>query len=1144
MNQTFSEGTLLYISKSPAHQQASSLVETPKSKNIIYNYLTKGHTKFQLRNTPDLRNIPVSQVKRKLKDPKDIVRENITADIDEEANIVRHRTNLVKSRINHDITRQRLKFLRPPSEMFDPPLNTTTIEGQNSMDDLQKELYVSIGTIEPESLFKMPTDLKELKIQIKPGDLLLNLEESIDALEVMGDEEIPKEFILNGISKKSYKNTLPKLGGPSSRKDVELLGEWLDTMLRKIYEDKNQNPAEMFENTQIVYTICLKELIRQVSMHCIQRGELIERVWKVYFSLMLKAIRIYQTSKIQYHNKSLNAIKSSQKKFIQKNNDLTGQLQFLHNELDEAKKEIEDQRKIIEKMTFKEKKYKNRIKILQAQYEKNKVRLLRLEDTNKNLNYLIDQVLEDLETEAPGIKKVQYKNKIRFRELSKLILSDPLLQALGEIKEEEVGKTTTDEIELENKVFMQELQDRMEETAEEMKDIAVDTSDFFTFVPKDSQTDYEDFPIPLVDIDKVSQNNHLLKEAEQLLISLNTAEAEDSPAQANDWFQDKIGEDSDEEIDELFDYANKRAEKVIEIDDDFVELLWDETSLEKARELLKNKFISNQGETQQILKSVMTKYMSNHQFTKSLQETMKKLKIKLFQKIKRERQLEEEIKILQNAEDDTDETPKIIRPARKRRSTQLLKAPPPRFMQRATKVKEVVAKKNTEAKEFSLGNKVVLFKKDDLSPATKIFEKIVQGKLKIKVTVTKKSLAKQLSIIIADYRTQSKESTAVRTQDLYLFLYDYFTTKHGLKGVAERKFVQLVMACERHKDNPHINLFARFLGIFDPLTIEDFRFYIEVLEALYGNKLGSDIINDIEEQVPTVKCIDTLYIIFYNRLEENELNNIKLELLSMAKPCPKGIYPAGVIERADFILFLIKKFQDFLALRRNYVEDLFNAADLNGDGYLQFAEFDLVYRNIEYRNYDLASSKEYFESYSDLIAEEGGKNASAISYYRFSILSLEKSLFFIEIQEEFLNVTHEKGIIGHLDQLRGNADFITNQMLWRLKKCNKISDVFEGIINTLNSKLKETDKPRPVYIAFRLMEEETKRLLIQSIASSMLPAVSDLINLSNEALNDKRNKKEEMLSLGSGKSFSKKDYSNKQSERINESDEEWEEDGE
>lgn len=595
----------------------------------------------------------------------------------------------------------------------------------------------------------------------------------------------------------------------------------------------------------------------------------------------------------------------------------------------------------------------------------------------------------------------------------------------------------------------------------------------------------------------------------------------------------------------MLEFASKKSEKVFEIDDDFIERIWDETSLDKAKEMLKIKFMSNQNEMQSLLKNVIGKYSSKNLYTNDLQEALKKIKLKLFQKIKRERQLEEEIKLLQNQEENT----KLTRPNKKRKSTSVLSKAP-----QIKPVLKLVSKQNnpvilpaslgsrkpTEAKEFQLGKKVVLFKKDESKPATKIFEKVVQQKLKVKVTVTKKSLAKQLSTIIADYRTQIKESNSMRTQNLYLFLYDYFTTKHGLKGVAERKYIQLLVACERHKDNPHINLFARFLGIFDALTIEDFKFYIEILDALYGNKLGSDVINDIEEQIPTVKCIDTLYSLFYSRLEEGELNNIKLELLGMAKPCPRSIYPAGIIERVDFILFMIKKFQDFLSLRRNYVEDLFNAADLNGDGYLQFEEFDLVYRNIEFANYNYVSSKTFFETYSDLIADEGDRNSIAISYYRFSILSLEKSLFFIQLQEQLMNVTHEKGINGHIEELRENADFVTENMIWRLRKCNMLSETFEGIITTLNSKLKETDKPRPVYMAYRLMEEETKRLLIQKNLKILVPSIVNICDTANRIFLNKFNKFEDSFDPENSRQESRKDYTNKSDLMNIESEDEWE----
>lgn len=55
------------------------------------------------------------------------------------------------------------------------------------------------------------------------------------------------------------------------------------------------------------------------------------------------------------------------------------------------------------------------------------MRLIRLEDVYSNLKRQIDLYDNDLDTDINDLKRVKDKNKIRFREISKLISNDPLL---------------------------------------------------------------------------------------------------------------------------------------------------------------------------------------------------------------------------------------------------------------------------------------------------------------------------------------------------------------------------------------------------------------------------------------------------------------------------------------------------------------------------------------------------------------------------------------------------------------------------------------------------------------------------------------------------------------------------------------------
>lgn len=59
---------------------------------------------------------------------------------------------------------------------------------------------------------------------------------------------------------------------------VEELDKWLNSMLKKIKSQENLTLNETIENLQIIYTACIKEVIRQVSLQCSERGQMLEKV--------------------------------------------------------------------------------------------------------------------------------------------------------------------------------------------------------------------------------------------------------------------------------------------------------------------------------------------------------------------------------------------------------------------------------------------------------------------------------------------------------------------------------------------------------------------------------------------------------------------------------------------------------------------------------------------------------------------------------------------------------------------------------------------------------------------------------------------------------------------------------------------------
>lgn len=74
------------------------------------------------------------------------------------------------------------------------------------------------------------------------------------------------------------------LGSPSGLQDIESLYSWFYLMKKKCTTD---------EEAEVIYTICSKELIRQVTVHCTLRGKLLKEILKnqprIYSQKLVKA---------------------------------------------------------------------------------------------------------------------------------------------------------------------------------------------------------------------------------------------------------------------------------------------------------------------------------------------------------------------------------------------------------------------------------------------------------------------------------------------------------------------------------------------------------------------------------------------------------------------------------------------------------------------------------------------------------------------------------------------------------------------------------------------------------------------------------------------------------------------------------------
>ena len=144
------------------------------------------------------------------------------------------------------------------------------------------------------------TDLSQIKSRLVPSPLDFSLTKIIDPT-IFSPPSNPQNLIKSqhlsrkfnpafSYSLEFHTSQNKNLIKPSIRKDVAYLENWLNEMLENVKKKPKYCFNLLIEDLQIIYSACLKELIRQISLHCSERGQLMEKIWNSYVDLLEKAI--------------------------------------------------------------------------------------------------------------------------------------------------------------------------------------------------------------------------------------------------------------------------------------------------------------------------------------------------------------------------------------------------------------------------------------------------------------------------------------------------------------------------------------------------------------------------------------------------------------------------------------------------------------------------------------------------------------------------------------------------------------------------------------------------------------------------------------------------------------------------------------
>lgn len=426
-----------------------------------------------------------------------------------------------------------------------------------------------------------------------------------------------------------------------------------------------------------------------------------------------------------------------------------------------------------------------------------------------------------------------------------------------------------------------------------------------------------------------------------------------------------------------------------------------------------------------------------------------------------------------DANDDVDDDGEGS-PSRKRRSN-------PR------KDRKQAGTSSTQAQHIFLGRRSAMDRKNN--PAPVIIAKLKQKKMsKFKNFMPLKMVLRQINQIYEERIKWSKESVVVKEEELNCFVYNLYLNNFGFKKIAEQKFIILVLSVKKYLHIVRINLFARFLGLLDGATnytVDEFNKYVECMEFLNTNTLGTTIFNadtDSKHYTPYTRFLEYLKFFSENKLGIEEYIEFKKEFEPLKEPDPKNVNRYGIIDIDFFMMKILTKYRLVCNRTKQFVINAFKAADLDGDRMCNLREFILLYKYIESEKFDQEFVETLFDDYADLFVN----NERNLSFDKFTVICVEYSLFSDYQQDKFLMITKKEQLLEQLDDLKNRWLTIYSNCENKLTGLKKAADKgvkkWMQILQVLGQRIQAPTPEniaeiKPLLIAMKIMEAEVDLLV-------------------------------------------------------------------
>ncbi|KAL4486029.1 hypothetical protein ABPG72_003963 [Tetrahymena utriculariae] len=425
-------------------------------------------------------------------------------------------------------------------------------------------------------------------------------------------------------------------------------------------------------------------------------------------------------------------------------------------------------------------------------------------------------------------------------------------------------------------------------------------------------------------------------------------------------------------------------------------------------------------------------------------------------------------------DDDDEDSPVPIskdeKAARRAKRQNLIKA-----VQKKTNVRQLGEKINQVESLFnSIGRQIV--------------EKVKKNKYyKFRNFMPLPTLLKQINLVYLERMRMINENPRIKEQECSNFTYFFLTKLYGFKKIVDQKFIIFMLSIKKYLSILRVNMFARFIGLIENRTLnfslDECNKYVEVLNYVFNistvGQQPNPVENDAHYMIPFIRAMAFVGNFVDSRMTYDEQTEFKKDIESLKEVDSKGIHTNGLIDFDVFLNKMLAKYRQLVNRAKTYVINAFAASDLDGNGVCNLDEFLILNRHIEVDIYDEDILTQIFQENADRIID----NEPNLSFDKFAVVCVDYNLFSDEQQDKFLGIRHKREIDFKMQELQTEWIFRRRELKAIFEQLNLISpeqkEKWLQIIDVLNDKFQSAvqDEFKPLLIAYKILQNESKTLL-------------------------------------------------------------------